>query len=1396
MSLSGALKRLISRNSTASSKHNLSLDAVRRATAPVIERLEERQLLSGGTGHTHLVGTAAPTFPAIVVKGINNAPIAYQDSTYLTADGTDFGSMDTKLNKIETFTIGNTGVGLLNLTAFNRIQVTGANAADFTVTAQPAASVAASGSTTFKLKFQPTIAGLEQAVVTINNDTDGKDPFTFAIQGTGTQVSKAQVVNGTHILAAGDTTVQVSDNTQFGTVESNNGSVTQTYSLKNLGSGPLTLTGTNGAYGVVSGASSSGFTVVTQPAATIAAGASSNFTVRFAPGGTVGAQLGTITFTTNDPNVPSYHFNVGGTGTAQPVMTVVGANSTVLTNNQTAVTTADGSDFGNTDIASGATLHTFTIKNAGGSSLGLTGTPVVSVTGTNATAFTIVTQPANSVAAASNGTPGSLTFTVRFAPGTVGAKGAQIVIANADPALNAPFKFNVSGTGVSQSKISVSGGSTPTVIAGDGTNTAGANGNADNTGFGQVDITGGAVTRTYTLADLGSQQLRLTGNPKVSVAETGGGTDFSVVTQPALSVLGAVTPSNTHVGATPVPAVAVAAAGPTNKSGHHVSHGRTVHAKVGTATPTPTPTPTSTTFAIKFAPTDETVPAKAAVVTITSDDPATPSYTFNIAGTAVNSSIAGVTGGANNVALVNGDTTPTVAKGTDFGSSDTTQTVTQTYTITNTGTDTLNFTGGATLSNTTDFAIPNGQDIPASIAPAGTATFQVAFHPAATGLKTGTVSLTTDDPNAAHYVFSLKGTGVASPVTAVTSSVSDGNGGFNDVAVAAGATTTSAGNNTNFGNAELNAGFVTETYKITNSGSTVLTVAHLVIGGTNHGDFVLVGSAPTTVAANGGTATFQIKFRPTATGIRTGTITLQSNDAVNASYTFAVKGTCVRQPTLALYGLGNAITVNNQTNSLSNLTDYGNVDPAGPVTHTFTIRNLGSDSLDLTSALAITGTNAADFTLVNRPRTAIAPGATASFDLKFTPSTTGPEAGIVTIASDDPTNPSWVLNLTGTGVAAPLETVKGGPSQNVTITSGATTFQTANGTELGQSIINSGSSTNTFTINNTGSAALNLSTITMTGTNGSGFGDFTIVNTPTTPVTAATGTTTFSVKFTPTAAGSRTAVITIPSDDPTNPSYTFTVHGTGTTAPIMAVTSGGQPVVDGSTTTDPSNNTDYGQVEQANGTATQTFTIADTGSAALTLTGATKVAISGTNPLDFTVVTQPGATVAANASETFAIKFAPKGSGTRTATVTIASNDLGTSPYTFTVTGTAVQQPVITLTGAGHTLVNNENATTTDGSDFGTVHNGASKATTYTIKNTGSQTLNLQSPDLVEINGTFAGDFVLTTPPGVTALAPGASTTFVVTFTPSVVGAESAQVTIDSDDPNGTFSFNLAGTGN
>ena len=94
-----------------------------------------------------------------------------------------------------------------------------------------------------------------------------------------------------------------------------------------------------------------------------------------------------------------------------------------------------------------------------------------------------------------------------------------------------------------------------------------------------------------------------------------------------------------------------------------------------------------------------------------------------------------------------------------------------------------------------------------------------------------------------------------------------------------------------------------------------------------------------------------------------------------------------------------------------------------------------------------------------------------------------------------------------------------------------------------------------FTIQNTGTSALTLTTpITIGGTNAD---QFSLQAQPTSPIAAA-GSTTFTIRFSPTSTGSKTASISIGNNDSNENPYDLTITGQGYAAPT--VTTGVQTI--------------------------------------------------------------------------------------------------------------------------------------------------------------------------------------------------------------------------------------------
>ena len=205
-----------------------------------------------------------------------------------------------------------------------------------------------------------------------------------------------------------------------------------------------------------------------------------------------------------------------------------------------------------------------------------------------------------------------------------------------------------------------------------------------------------------------------------------------------------------------------------------------------------------------------------------------------------------------------------------------------------------------------------------------------------------------------------------------------------------------------------------------------------------------------------------------------------------------------------------------------------------------------------------------------------------------------------------------------------------------------------------------------FTIRNSGTAALTGLGISKDGADAA---DFTLTATPVSPVYAPDGTTSFTVTFAPTTAGSKVAAIHITSNDDDESTFDLTLTGTAfVVAPAVPEIAVQQPI--GSELVDGAAKKSFGTVKLGKTGITKIFTIKNTGKANLTGLLITK---NGKHARDFIVTAPTRTTIAAGGSTTFNVRFKPTAKGTRTAAIHIKSNDANESPFDISLTGAAVK---------------------------------------------------------------------------------------------------------------------------
>ena len=459
--------------------------------------------------------TGIGTGPEINIQG--GSPytnIVSGDTTATTTEGSDFGAQLVASGAVtRTFRIQNSGTAALTIGA---ISFSGAAAIDFSVTTAPSSSVAVSGNTEFIVTFNPSTTGTREAVISIINNDDDENPYTFSLIGIGTG-PEINIQGGSPSvdIASGDNSPTTAKGTDFGS-QSTTGTVTRTFTIQNLGNTALSISTIS-----FSGTGAGDYSVSTLPAVSVAVSGSTTFVVTFDPS-TTGTRNAILSMINGDDNENPYTFSLTGVGVAPVVeIDVQGGNPSIsIVNGDTTPSTSEageGTDFGSQNTTSGYILRTFTILNTGNGTLTLS-TPTISLAD-----YSIATAPALSVAAGA-----STNFTIKFDPTTAGTKTANVVISNND-SNEGTYTFRITGIAntTSNSEINIRGGS-PAVDIPINEIARTTNG-AD---FGAQYILSGSVVRTFTIQNTGTASLTIG-----AITFTGdAAADYTVTTSPSSSI--------------------------------------------------------------------------------------------------------------------------------------------------------------------------------------------------------------------------------------------------------------------------------------------------------------------------------------------------------------------------------------------------------------------------------------------------------------------------------------------------------------------------------------------------------------------------------------------------------------------------------------------------------------------------------------------------------------------------------------------------------------------------------------------------------------------------------------------------------------------------------------------
>ncbi|MGD8327356.1 MAG: choice-of-anchor D domain-containing protein, partial [Sphingomonadales bacterium] len=290
----------------------------------------------------------------------------------------------------------------------------------------------------------------------------------------------------------------------------------------------------------------------------------------------------------------------------------------------------------------------------------------------------------------------------------------------------------------------------------------------------------------------------------------------------------------------------------------------------------------------------------------------------------------------------------------------------------------------------------------------------------------------------------------------------------------------------------------------------------------------------------------------------------------------------------------------------------------------------------------------------------------------------------------------------------------------IPIANGDTTPSLFDGTDIGRQSVGVPSTGRIFSINNTGSAPLTVSNISVSGANGGSFPYF--IETSLTDIPPGEHGI-VRIGFEPNFIGSHEATITFNSNDADDSAYTFSIRGDSIAAntPDILVSGKDVEIINGDGTPSTTDATDLGTIH-IGGTQSSRFLIRNIGTSSLSLSS---VVLGGPNANQFTITQQPPSIIGSTANyiqlpgspgSDLVIEYQPTVAGTHIATVEITSNDPDETPFTYFIQGVAtasLPQPEIAVLGNLFTASPQEisagdmTASTFDGTVFGDVIIGA-----------------------------------------------------------------------------------------
>jgi len=371
---------------------------------------------------------------ACVLVAGNGQTISQNDDTPNSADGTHFGGVEvgSGVPITHSFEFNNTGPVEIQFTN-PAVNVIGDHPADFQASLISPTTLAAGASATFEVTFDPTVAGLRQAVIEVTFTDGSPSIHSFSVDGQGLVNEPEIEVQGLgQTILNGSTLVSSVDNTLFPATQALGDFIAQDFTVLNTGNQPLSLTGS--PLIEIGGEHANDFFVLTTPPATISAGGEELVTVVFEPTGR-GQRNAEVWISSTDPDEPLHQHRIEGLGLGPKGELFIRrfANAYVFVEHDQPPSFENRMDLGGAYINPGNTLtRRFAVRNGGEFDLTLLDNPAVSLTNNEGDRFSIETIAPDTTVSPQE-LPGH-TFDLIFEPATeVGLHQALISISSNDP---------------------------------------------------------------------------------------------------------------------------------------------------------------------------------------------------------------------------------------------------------------------------------------------------------------------------------------------------------------------------------------------------------------------------------------------------------------------------------------------------------------------------------------------------------------------------------------------------------------------------------------------------------------------------------------------------------------------------------------------------------------------------------------------------------------------------------------------------------------------------------------------------------------------------------------------------------------------------------------------------